>query len=206
MDELHPDETAREEHAADAVVGVVEDRHLVDELVAHLADRALEPVPAGEARDDGAGAELPHPLRERRRVGEVIEEPEPEHDLELALDRRVAEVAADELDLRLEPLQALAREVEHRLREVDADVGGRAVLEPLLGDPAGAAADVEHARPVVGVDDAERDVAPSAKPRPQLPLEEAVLVVEAVKRSRRSAKVTSYLRRGARCLGGGTHT
>jgi hypothetical protein len=80
------------------------------------------------------------------------------------------------------------------------------VLEHVLGDPAGAAADVEDTRAVVGVDDAEGDVAAGAETGPQLPLEEPVLVVEAVKRSRRSAKVTSYLRRGARCLGGGTHT
>jgi hypothetical protein len=203
--ELDPREAALAEHAAEPLGGVVEDRHLPDDLVAEPADRALEPVPGGEARDDGSGAELSHPPRERLGVGQVVEEAQPEHDLEGPLKLHLAEVAADELDRRLEALEPGTREVEHRLGEVDADVGARAVLEHELGDPARPAADVEHPRRGVRVDDLERDVAAGEQARPRLALEEALLVVEAVKRQRRPAKVPLHLRGRAHRVRGLTH-
>ena len=66
-----------------------------------------------------------------------------EHERERALDRRVAHVAVAQVDLDAGELGALARDLEHPRREVDADH-----RDPRRGDrdrdPPGADAELEH--------------------------------------------------------------
>src|SRR4029453_9481934 len=71
--DLHVGEVAEE--LRQPVARVVEDRAVVDHLVAQLPDRALRPRPAREARDDGATGcdELAHPLHMRRGILDVVE-------------------------------------------------------------------------------------------------------------------------------------
>ena len=111
------------------------------------------------------------------------------------------EVALDQGHfLVLEALEPLPRELEHRVREVDVDVARGAVVERQLADPRGAAADVQHPRRLVLVDDLERELAPVEETGAKRPLERVLLVVEMVKRERLAAKVLSYApRRVGRC-------
>src|SRR4051794_36046158 len=179
-DHVDAAEAARPEHRPQAALGVVEDRAVVDDLVAQLPHRPLEPRPLREARDYLPRAQLVHPPREVLRVRDVVEEAEGEYDVELPLERRVEEVALDERHPLAEAVEPLACEVEHRRREVDADILRRTGLQGAFADPARTAADVEDGRLGVRADDVECEVAAAVKPWAQRPLHEAVLVVERV--------------------------
>src|SRR3954451_19063890 len=138
-DDVDAAEAARTEHRPEAALGVVEDRAVVDDLVAELAHRPFEPGPLREARDHLARAQLVHPAREVLRVRDVVEEAEGEHDVELPLERRVEEVALDERHALAEAVEPPAREVEHRRGEVDADVARRTGVQGALADTSRAA-------------------------------------------------------------------
>src|SRR5919109_648083 len=156
------------EQEAQLALRVVEDRAVVDHFVPHLAHRALDPVPAREARDGAAGADLAHPAHVLVGGLLVVEVAERHHYVELAVERSRQEVAADELDL----------------------VAG-ASFESELPHARRAAADVEDARLRVLTDDIERELAPSEQPGPDRALERVLLVVQSIKRGRLLAKVIS---------------
>src|SRR5919109_4741962 len=179
------------EQEAQLALRVVEDRAIVDHFVPHLAHRALDPVPAREARDGAAGADLAHPADVLVGGLLVVEVAERHHDVELAVERSRQEVAADELDLVAEALEPLGREVEHLLRQVDVDVLAGARFESELPHARRAAADVEDARLRVLTDDVERELAPPQEPGPDRALERVLLVVQSIKRGRLLAKVIS---------------
>src|SRR5439155_5060570 len=184
-------EAGAAEQEPELTLGVVEDRAVVDHLVAELPYRALEPVPAGEARHRRPAAHFGHAADVQVRVRLVVEEAEGDDDVELALERRGQEVAVDERHLVSEALQPLFREVEHLLGDVRVHPLARARLEDELADATRAAADVEHARRVVLADDVEGEVAPLQEPGPDGALERMLLVVQRVKRRRLLAKVIS---------------
>src|SRR5262249_11320672 len=110
-------EGAPREHRTEIRLGVVEDRTVVQRLVAELPDRSLEPVPAWEARDRDARAQLAHPADDRLRFVGVIEDAEREHDVKRSLDPGAQEIPVDELDLRPVPTQPAGGKLEHRARE-----------------------------------------------------------------------------------------
>ena len=66
-----------------------------------------------------------------------------EHERERALDRRVAHVAVAQVELGADLLRALARDLQHPLREVDADDRDPARGDR-DGDPPGADGELEH--------------------------------------------------------------
>ena len=115
-------EAGLREESAQALGGVVVDRAIVDHLVAQLPDRPFRPGPAREAGHSGARTELAHPANVPLRISDVVEVTEGEHDVERSRDRRLQEVALDELDLVGEPRKPFAREVEHRVRQVHVHV------------------------------------------------------------------------------------
>src|SRR5262245_52572319 len=164
-------EACTAEEKPQLTLGVVEDRAVVDHLVAHLPDRALEPVPAREARDGRARGQLGHAPDEKVGVRDVVEEAECDRDVERSLEQGLQEVAVDERHLVAEALQALGREVEHLRRDVRVHPLARAGLEDQLADAPGAAADVEHPGRVVLADDLECEVAALQQPGANRPLE-----------------------------------
>ena len=95
------------EHLPQAAASVIEDRAVVDHLVAKLADRPLRPRPARKARDDRAGAQLADSTYVRVGVLDVVEVTEREDDVEGTGERRREEVALYELGLAVEPCHAL---------------------------------------------------------------------------------------------------
>src|SRR5918992_4315289 len=108
-----PAEAGRPEQEAQLAVCVVEDRAVADHLVAQLANRALHPAPAREARHDAARADLSHAPHVPVGVLLVVEVPKGEDDVEAPLDGCGEEVALDELDPLAEAAEALFGEVEH---------------------------------------------------------------------------------------------
>ena len=183
---LHVDplEAGRSEEGAELAFVVVEDRAVVDPLVADLADRALEPGPTREARDGRAATELEHPAGEAIGLVDVVEETEGDDDVELALQQLLQEVPCDEARPIPEAREPLPGQVDHLPGEVDPHVLGRPGLDQLLPDAAGTAADVEDPWALEGPDQVDRGLGPEKEAGPQQALQAVVLylvVVELVK-------------------------
>ena len=98
--------------------------------------------------------------------------------------------------MRPEALEAPARELDHRLGEVDSQIGARVGLQHVLGDPSRAAAHVEHARTLIRAHSLDCELAPAEQPGAQQPDEQPLVLVEVIELLRLGAEpVTDPLRR-----------
>ena len=196
---LYSLEAGRPEEGAQLALVVVEDRAVVDPLVADLADRPLEPGPSWKAGDRGAPAERQHPAGEPIGFIDVVEQSHGDDHVEWSLQSLLEEVPGYQVHPISEAAEAALRQLDHRPGEVDAHVLDGAGFQQLLSHAAGAAADVEDARALQAVDQVDRGFGPEEEARPQDPLQAVVLylvVVELVKRSRRALKVLLDALRG----------
>ncbi len=180
--DLDAAKSAAGEHLLQLGAAVVEDRTVADPLVADLADWALQQRPARERADHAAagGGQLEHLAGELPGVWQVVEQPQGQDHLERTVDGRAEEVLDDQLGAGLEALQAVARERDHRLGEVDPHVVRRAGLEHELADPARAAPHVEDPRFVVAGDRVRRQLPAAEQPRAQQPDQRPLVLVEVI--------------------------
>ena len=83
----------------------------------------------------------------------------------------------DELGLVRKPGQARARQLDHRLREVDPYVMRGAGVEHELADPSRAAADIEDARVAIGADRVGGELAAAKQAGPEQPGERPLVLI-----------------------------
>src|SRR3954470_4550680 len=103
LDDSQPLEPGGAEQEPQLPDRVVVDRAVEHDLVAQMAERALDPAPAREGRDGAAGCdgrELPH---RGLGLGYVVEDAEREHDVEWAGEVGVEEVRLDQRRAVTEP-------------------------------------------------------------------------------------------------------
>ena len=137
------------------------------QLVVEVANRALDPVPAGERREQRRRAAGTHPLGGAGRIREVVEEAEREDDVERAGRTSMSRKSPSSSSTESNRSRRAARELEHVRREVDPEVRASAGIDHRFRDAARAAAEVEDVRAGCCARDGDRKLPSAPGPSPE---------------------------------------